>query len=606
MEIIFQALIDDGSDCLVTDFRGSSVFTHLAKGGHIWCLNFMYNMIWYAKFRLYVFLLICFHQVSFLSNCCSNLHGPQITLECMSAVDAEGHNPLDWAAETGNINVMEFFIRRGLNPYKLDVVNRGCLHWAVKNNHVDAARFLVLCGCDARQKDSYNVSPLSMAITMRDKALIRVLSMRSRIPKSITEVDYGIIQHTDPSNNSNIMYVRRSDQMNSLAIYRKNPHSLGDVLGYALIFFILWLFPVFFPFYAVIAAYVVLYFVYRRWQGKPSPNPNSCRVLKEFYASKDKGLGFWLACIIVYGVYLVSTYYFWRSEGRDPADKELSGFRHVDPYDIFHINAVSGAMASPSLLWVALLAYFTAILSWLKLVWIDWDPGIVDNRIQDFEEILAHSFIASGEPARRLFCKSTMVKKPIRGKYCVHTGAVIARMDHYCIWLNMTIGFKNHRMFFFFLLAHFVTTASASALTIRGLHWDLQKQGACDTVAHLLSRRYFFVTLLCVMSVVATFALGALIYDQFLNIITNWVWIVLTELLCHNSPIFFASDVMTDNQRAHQHDAVLLDPTKSRPHLLHKVSFAYNNQNTMSFAFAYFFFVTTGSIEERGQICWSF
>ena len=60
------------------------------------------------------------------------------------------------------------------------------------------------------------------------------------------------------------------------------------------------------------------------------------------------------------------------------------------------------------------------------------------------------------------FCRTTLVKKPIRyfiliyafnlliyidirSKYCTGSGFVVARMDHYCVWLNNCVGYGNHR-----------------------------------------------------------------------------------------------------------------------------------------------------------------
>lgn len=37
-------------------------------------------------------------------------------------------------------------------------------------------------------------------------------------------------------------------------------------------------------------------------------------------------------------------------------------------------------------------------------------------------------------------------------------------MDHYCIWLNLTIGSQNHRTFVVLLLAHFVAIASGKSV----------------------------------------------------------------------------------------------------------------------------------------------
>jgi len=46
-------------------------------------------------------------------------------------------------------------------------------------------------------------------------------------------------------------------------------------------------------------------------------------------------------------------------------------------------------------------------------------------------------------------------------------GFVVARFDHYCIWLNNSIGFGNHRTFMLFLLAHLLTALLAVTLLVR-------------------------------------------------------------------------------------------------------------------------------------------
>lgn len=184
-------------------------------------------------------------------------------MELMSSMDAEGKNPLDWAAEAGNINVLEFFIRRGLNPHRLDLLGRTCLSWAVRANKVDAARFLVLCGCDPDLKDAQNTSPMLMAIAMKDKELVLALKVKSHVPKAIPDLEYGTIQHTDPTNNSNLLYKRDGNKMRSVTIQAHNRQRTKYILIYAAFFLMLWLFSVFFPFYAVLGAYVAIYFLYR-------------------------------------------------------------------------------------------------------------------------------------------------------------------------------------------------------------------------------------------------------------------------------------------------------------------------------------------------------
>jgi DHHC palmitoyltransferase len=51
----------------------------------------------------------------------------------------------------------------------------------------------------------------------------------------------------------------------------------------------------------------------------------------------------------------------------------------------------------------------------------------------------------------------------------VRTGFVVARMDHYCVWLNNAIGYRNHRTFVLFLLMHVATCVLFAALIIRSV-----------------------------------------------------------------------------------------------------------------------------------------
>ena len=55
----------------------------------------------------------------------------------------------------------------------------------------------------------------------------------------------------------------------------------------------------------------------------------------------------------------------------------------------------------------------------------------------------------------------------LRSKYCAQTGFVIARMDHYCVWLNNSVGFGNHRTFMIFIFVQLAATGATAALIAR-------------------------------------------------------------------------------------------------------------------------------------------
>lgn len=57
-------------------------------------------------------------------------------------------------------------------------------------------------------------------------------------------------------------------------------------------------------------------------------------------------------------------------------------------------------------------------------------------------------------------CTTTWVLKGLRSKYCTQTGAVVEEFDHYCIWLNCTIGKNNHRPFIILAISECLTQVS--------------------------------------------------------------------------------------------------------------------------------------------------
>lgn len=165
---------------------------------------------------------------------------------------------------------------------------------------------------------------------------------------------------------------------------------------------------------------------YRSHPGIKSP-------LQRFVHSQERGLGLWVSSMIVYAVYLVTSYFHTEHhKNAFPMDytDPLKGFQHVDPKNLFHIEGISGGMHGSWFLYSSFLCFFVSIFTWWKLVWWDWNPGIIDNRVQDFEEILAHSFISAGEPARGLYCRTTMVKKPIR-YVCFYAFIMLVYMIEY-------------------------------------------------------------------------------------------------------------------------------------------------------------------------------
>jgi ankyrin repeat protein len=103
--------------------------------------------------------------------------------ELLCATDFNSNNALDWAADTGDVNTMEYLIRKRLDPTRTDGEGRTALHIAVKSGKLDAVRFLVKCGCDPYQLDTEKISPIAIAVDMQNRELVAIMKKEQRIKK---------------------------------------------------------------------------------------------------------------------------------------------------------------------------------------------------------------------------------------------------------------------------------------------------------------------------------------------------------------------------------------------------------------------------------------
>lgn len=152
---VVKAFLEEGSDPFVANDTGDTVFITLAKFGHLWAFHYLFIHI-------------------------RDKYNEHTVLDHLHACDSDGHNCLDWAADSGTVNLIEYLIRRGMNPQRLDSCGRGPLFWAVKSHRTDAVRFLLRCGCDPHATDSSGISPYSTAKERRDSDLLYLIAKESK------------------------------------------------------------------------------------------------------------------------------------------------------------------------------------------------------------------------------------------------------------------------------------------------------------------------------------------------------------------------------------------------------------------------------------------
>jgi len=93
------------------------------------------------------------------------------------------------------------------------------------------------------------------------------------------------------------------------------------------------------------------------------------------------------------------------------------------------------------------------------------DPGTIKPNGPEHAKYLAttQSLAESGEvgamSGKRL-CHATQMELPLRAKYCKEIKACVLEFDHYCPFVHNAIGRNNYPFFFWYLIAHTITTAT--------------------------------------------------------------------------------------------------------------------------------------------------
>lgn len=569
---IIKALLDEGSDPFRTDKFGCTVFIILAKFSHLWCLNFVF--------------------FSMVAKC-----GVRPTLECLAKVDCDGHSCLDWAATSGDVNVIEFLIRKGMNPQRVNQTGRGPLYWAVSSGQVGAVAFLAKAGCNPYLPDHRNTTPRSVANAKGDAELLEAIkcftgeshrlasgSLRGQ-PVDLIVVESGsnVVLNAptlwDGSvNPSQLDFLYNADG-SSHAVRALHSSRLSHTLLHASLVFFVCLLAVFVPFWCWAGLASVSIWVWRYSRGaeaaagtggdggggagpaspaapagigvvagnaaggaasaaggsggvsgqpqQSGPGTGSsgpvtaglmgqtssiCSLrgligrspqLRRMLLAREKYLGLWLGTMAAVGAML------------------LCCVSVLD--DSLGIMGVASASHDSSLFLAVFVLYFCCLLLWWSLCFLQPDPGAVDTRMRDFDEVMAESAKCGGAPPQHLYCPTTLMKKPTRAKYCASTGLLVARMDHHCVWLNNSVGFGNHRRFLLFVTAHLLFSLCAFAFIVRALTAVVGKRhlSPWNTARLVTEPEYFFVLALASAQAVLIAFLFGLLCEQVVNICSN-------------------------------------------------------------------------------------
>jgi hypothetical protein len=114
--------------------------------------------------------------------------------------------------------------------------------------------------------------------------------------------------------------------------------------------------------------------------------PSSIRA---FLRAPEKGLGLWLGTMAMYFLYLASASIdgFTRERHKkinNDYTGGVAGFHTINPLDLGGNSFVDYDYV---LFYVVCGLFISCAVAWVKLVWFSTDPGIIDTRDQNFDEV---------------------------------------------------------------------------------------------------------------------------------------------------------------------------------------------------------------------------
>lgn len=515
-----SCLLESGSDIFAVDNNQFTCMINAAKSGNAYALNVVIDFV-----RTFM--------------------GEETLARLARMADIDGHTALDWSAHSGSLNSIELMLRLGLNPNMCDEKGRNSVYWAVERSHRRAAVFLVKHGANpycALQKARLSPEPdmLSSLLKPTNLSYWQRLSAcwglsvpskdQLRMEDFTKEVEHDAFVPFKDRNEANSPCWFKALSLSNEAIERETPTRFRILFSWALYTYIVWHLSIFLPWYAWIVAFVLAVYMphkiqdnfkqtqkraYEMHRVKLIPN-----TMQRIASASEKYSGFWFGCVCMFLTHWI------RLLVKDEKSNEFP----LAGSTLLHDDTLKHELYAAFALTALTIVFWSGVLIFNK------DPGIVKTRRDDFEKVMQDALLhldneeAPGIPDQRKFCRTTLVRKPLRSKFCAQSGYVVARMDHWCVWMNSTIGFNNHRMFMGFvttflalivIICHMNITAIVKEMEHAPTGVDKWHTGLSFFFRYDIEESRFLFTLQTFFILLVTLWIAFLNLDQWTNIFKN-------------------------------------------------------------------------------------
>jgi len=339
------------------------------------------------------------------------------------ARDNSGCTPLLIAAQYGQVEVVAYLLKKGANIQAVDSSRDTALHWAAYKGSIE------VCGLLAYHKqlnfaaqDAYGQTPLHLSALRGHTSVVRYILQRL---DPVEKSERGVLFVADKNQRSPLDLAIHKNRPNVEIVLREAMADVQDPRGY--------------------------FFRKTLWSN-----------IKGLFSPKS-----------------------WKSwMGLTPRGMDEMDVASKFPFYIvvtnltIHFALMVGVMApfanaGNGLVWdksgILMLNFITMFFTWYFFAkTVKTSPGYVDESMpnigkwrqlyEDTLESLADETTYSGEqkiPQERPFqlCHTCHVARPHRSKYCRVTRKNVLLFDHFCPFIDNTIGLNNYKYFFMFLLS---------------------------------------------------------------------------------------------------------------------------------------------------------
>ena len=133
----------------------------------------------------------------------------------------------------------------------------------------------------------------------------------------------------------------------------------------------------------------------------------------------------------------------------------VGGVLHVVFIESYFVTKTYGiSLIVMLVLW--LWSLYVMLCAWLS------DPGILPRKNLTYRQRKTKTYrqsapnpqycISSGRRVKLSYCASCEMYQPPRTAHCIMSDSCVMRFDHFCPWIGNTVGQRNYRYFFQFLI----------------------------------------------------------------------------------------------------------------------------------------------------------